>query len=129
MILYGHRLKHSNIYLSVVSNSYYKNIISDASKPEYYDFFAYDKLPYNNKNIFENLLPCNLEFKKIHINDLSFEEKLFYNLHQIIVDFVLDKKLDHKTPWWTIDYLFTKHIEKIVYNSYIKNFNKVNNYV
>lgn len=129
MILYGHRLKNHNNYLSVVSGSYYSNIVLNESRPKYYDFFAYDKLQHTNKTKFENLLPCNLQYESVSIDDLSFIEKTFYNLHKLIYHFVLDKKIDATTPWWTIDKSFTEHTERLVYNSYITNFNRNNNYV
>jgi hypothetical protein len=129
MILYGHRLKNHKNYLSVVSGSYYSKIVCNPTRPKYYDFFEFDKLTHTNKSKFESLLPCNLEGETISKNELSFEEKVFYNLHQLILNFVADKDIDIKTPWWTIDESFTKHTERIVYDSYIENFNKLNNYV
>ena len=129
MILYGHRLKNHKNYLSVVSGSYYSNIVCDPSRPKYYDFFAYDKLEHTNKTEFENLLPCNLQGVSVSTDDLSFEEKTFYNLHKLIYNFVLDKRIDAKTPWWTMDKSFTKYTERLVHDSYITNFNRNNNYV
>lgn len=129
MILYGHRLKNHKNYLSVVSGSYYSNIISNQSRPKYYDFFAYDKLQQTNKNNFENLLPCNLQGVSISINDLSIEEKLFFKLHKLIYEFAVGKNIDAKTPWWTIDKSFTQHTERIVYYSYMTNFSRYSNYV
>ena len=129
MILYGHRLKNHNNYLSVVSGSYYLNIVLNESRPKYYDFFAYDKLPYTDKTRFEALLPCNMQYEPISISDLSFIEKTFLDLHKLIYNFALDKKINATTPWWTIDKSFTEHTERLVHSSYIEDFNRNNNYV
>lgn len=100
---YGQRVNDCNLYISFNTNMYYKKVVCQKNKHNYYEYFTNDLFVVEKKvNFLElnKLTPCTKDFVKVDLKILTELELKIYNIHCFIEKYLRDNNLNFYHPWW-----------------------------